>query len=185
MDLQPVVLLEQFYTYFCPAWRHLPRIDFLTFCWFSGSPNCNFFGPVFEIFLISLEVSPWNTFFAFMCCSHDLQTVVLLLQFCKYFSTAWRHVTETIFWPFCWFSESPNCVSFGAVLEILLASPEASLWDGFLNILLVLWSSKLCFVVPALQIFLTTGIICLQYIFWIYVWYSGPPTCGSRGISQG
>ena len=46
---------------------------------------------VLEIFLPSLEQSPWDTFFEYLAGCHDVQTVVLLEQFWKkYFSPAWR-----------------------------------------------------------------------------------------------
>ena len=51
---------------------------------------------------------------------------------------------------FFWISGSPNCVSFGAVLEIFLPSfgdisPQLYELDTFLNIWLFLWLSRLSF----------------------------------------
>ena len=95
---------------------------------------------------------------------------------------AWRHLTGVQLLNIWLFSGSPNCGSFGVVFEIFLFSLKTSAWDRFMNILLVLWISKLFFswgsfgdISPQLE-----GIT-LGYMFCIYGWFSWSPKCCSFG----
>ena len=105
----------------------------------------------------------------------------LLEQFWRYFPPARRHLLGIHFWTFCLFSGYPNCGSFEAVLEIFLPSLEASLWETVLNILEVLWISKLWYLWSSFgdishqfwRYFSTN--VSMGYIFWIYGLYPGSP----------
>ena len=111
----------------------------------------------------------------------------LLEQFWRYFPPARRHLLGIHFWTFCLFSGYPNCGSFEAVLEIFLPSLEASLWETVLNILEVLWISKLWYLWSSFgdishqfwRYFSTN--VSMGYIFWIYGLYSGSLNCDYFG----